>query len=1239
MHALKTFLASLLRGGRDPRHLLLAVVLGFTAGAVGGWNLTFAAIICLAALLNCPTTLLVGSAACGFLASHFGASATRSLGVLLLDKFGLGAQIAKLGDGTFVALFRLDDYSTFGSLAAGIALSIPAAQVYSRFATHRRSLLNLTVAGISNTRAPLVRPLGFAAATCCAMLAAALVQVQGSRLVGHSLLEHLSAALQTEVTADVVAYDLWSGDLQLTNLRVADAERPTDVALVVEQVSARVEPGLMLRGRFDCREMTVAGLFCDPTKLSQAAPVGMFAKGPTLLKEDHPQPSHNEDPLRPVEIQSLVRNWSGVGDRLLVVQRLVTFVERIADLETAATTSPAFKACVDRRRALRDAVSGSPIPLVQVGHIKIDRLPSSWKLSPESGLSLSDLSSCPALASRPAQFTFKDNERGVVLTTTFHLDSAERKHDVTLAAKDIALESLISNAATRSALEPLADGTTSVEAHGWITRELLHLDLTTKLQGLQVAKSSSALAGIDAAVWRQGLERLGSLDLEAEVAGRFSNPKLTIVPGEIVRLFKTNLQSAGAKELVVAFEKNKPTGTAATVAATAATAPPATTPTPTSPTPTAKPEAKPLVPPVSTAMLPKPAVQSGSASTPGSVAGVPPTMPHTIQPMAMTHSAFMPTGIAPSKAPTTIAVNSAAPPVVAPATTTNGSVETTTLDAVKSHTNALLANAKSPAFTPMNLTAQSPTATPAAPTSAVPTTTAPTTTATAAATPTPQKTMPTETLNPVTGLPWKEPSVVLGTPAPTSTAAATPASPSTTAAATPAAAVAATTRSPFTSAVPANQSAIGLASDAAPTKKSVDAPASALFPQEIAAETSPALGAPGSTATEKPKKPGPAPVAQIPTSIEATAGLRQPLSVLDPSTAPGPINMTVGYDGDRAPTTTTTSTAPTSTPASNAATAPKSTKRPTPNFASEFEEAPVNSLNERVATQPASRPNLPSPVNEPAEERRAPREQFAAKSATKPVKPPVADKFAPESRTADARNRVAGNGSARATNERYIEDSVAEPIVEPAPKKKSLFGNVTGWFGAKAKPAPSEAEELETRQPTAEADSRESSKPAPKKMFPRIRAMFGETPEMLPPDEADLSLDREVVPSVAEETDATANVRTSGFDAALQERDQAEPATAELGTETPKRSVLSSSRPLNLPRLNIADQTDAKPLAEASDYRSKSTPETANVGKPKARKSSSDSNVDPSEPTAARTPARSAERMSAGESFYNRTVR
>ena len=803
-------------------------------------------------------------------------------------------------------------------------------------------------------------------------------------------------------------------------------------------------------------------------------------------------------------------------------------------------------------RLKSDPVSGAAIPLVQVRNIKIDRLPSSWKLGPLSGLTLTELSSCPTLASRPTKLTFNDVERRVTLETTFQLASPERKHSATFEAHDVELESLISTAATRNVLEPLAGGTTSIEARGWITRELVHLDLSTELNGLQVAKSSGPLAGIDAAVWRQGLALVDAVRLDAEITGRWSNPKLSIVPHEFVQTFQKSLTAAGAKEIVAALESSR---SPSVVNAGKA---PATTPTVASTTPAAS-AATSLVPPAATALMPKPNLLSSAIPSPASRttgANEPPTKPLTIQPMTMN--------------PASIVMTNVTPPSITLPHAPNGT---------------LLTNTAAIPFAPTStgLTPLSPAATAISPLNAG----------------TPLKALPTETFNVVAGEPWKEPNVVLGTPAPTSgVAAAAPSTP---------------TAKPTT--LSADVAAKATSNEATNSDESPKATAS--YPQEIASETSPTMGVPqpktiaATTATPSstnasaaaPKKPST--VAPIPTSAEAVAGLRQPLSVLDPNSTPGPINLTVGYDSER---TSGSSTGGVQAATANAA---GTTNRPTAARGAPGEDQVA------ARTTPRTIPN--SAIDDPASDN-------TVQPTRKPAKPPVAD-------------------NARASARREIEDLQSEPEAEPAPKKKSLLNHVAGLFGGMPNDTASQADESRPETSPRDDDSLEPKKPA-KKMFPRIRALFGEAPEMLPPDNAQLPFDREVVPSTAEESGAASGVRTSGFDAAAQEQDE----------------TRGAPRPLNIPRTNDADGGEAKPLAETRTFTEEKKVDSdraaapsgpaqrpvrftsavnAEQAEPTTETTASQPNKTPSAKTSptTRTAPKPTERLSAGESFYNRMVR
>src|SRR5439155_4406258 len=99
MHPVVLRLLRLARGGRRARHVIPAVVLGALAGAVCGWNLTFAAIVSLAVVLNGSPGLTLAAALVAFVTTPTAAALMQTLGSFLLEKLGLGTVIESLGHG------------------------------------------------------------------------------------------------------------------------------------------------------------------------------------------------------------------------------------------------------------------------------------------------------------------------------------------------------------------------------------------------------------------------------------------------------------------------------------------------------------------------------------------------------------------------------------------------------------------------------------------------------------------------------------------------------------------------------------------------------------------------------------------------------------------------------------------------------------------------------------------------------------------------------------------------------------------------------------------------------------------------------------------------------------------------------------------------------------------------------------------------------------------------------------
>ena len=133
MGQLSRALVGFIRGGSHPRAVGWAVYLGALAGFATGMNLSVAALLHLAILLNVHTRtfLLVWGGAAAL--SWSLTPVTLRIGQFLLDRTPLGAHIATLGESSVIALLDWDRYTLLGGVALAGLGALPIAGAAARF--------------------------------------------------------------------------------------------------------------------------------------------------------------------------------------------------------------------------------------------------------------------------------------------------------------------------------------------------------------------------------------------------------------------------------------------------------------------------------------------------------------------------------------------------------------------------------------------------------------------------------------------------------------------------------------------------------------------------------------------------------------------------------------------------------------------------------------------------------------------------------------------------------------------------------------------------------------------------------------------------------------------------------------------------------------------------------------------------------------------------------------------------
>lgn len=559
MSAVTLSWSRIFRGGRNGRHRAAAVFLGLVAGAVGGWNLTCAALLLAAVRLNTSLAWWAASFVLGLGWGAWGANLHQAVGLFFLDKLRLGAMLDGLTEHPLLAMFRLDEYLVCGGAATAALAALPAAHLAARFGGRKSPAVD------APTVDPWLRPWGVPATALAAVGVFLVLQTVGPRLTSDALLERLSIAAQVPVAADRIDYDLWSGELQIAGLRFGDAGDPARLGLEIDRVQARVEPKLLLGGRLHAEEMTLSGVrWNHDSAAGLTGPPSMV--GPTRLLEGA-SATYVDDPTQAIEVQDCLRRRERWRSHLRALGRTVGAVECVADLESPRTEALRRLQTDDEFRFASHASAGRRgLPMVRVKRVRVVDLHDLTELSAHAQLELTNLTSRPDEAARHAHLVLGDDGEAFRLNLTFHLSEGVRRHEVSFALRRTAACDLVQ-------LDPAAPVDLqhavieTVRGQGYATRERFDVRTSIDVSGARVQPKVERLAGLAADLWRRGLALMPQWHFAVDFAGRWSEPTVRLLPAAMVADFKHQLRTAGAHELVQAIESKATTSAPADLTA------------------------------------------------------------------------------------------------------------------------------------------------------------------------------------------------------------------------------------------------------------------------------------------------------------------------------------------------------------------------------------------------------------------------------------------------------------------------------------------------------------------------------------------------------------------------------------------------------------------------------------------------------------------------------------------------
>ncbi len=587
------FLPSLLgafRGGVHPREIGLAVFLGVLAGFVSGWNLSLAAVLLAALVLRTPWKMFGQAWAVAAAVAWALTPVTFRVGHFLLADSPLGGWLAPHADGPWVALFDLDRYTLVGGVLLAPIVALPTAWIIAavtrgvqdrlvalqekmsanqhwqaRFGTRMVCwlLFGETELATAAPQVGWVRKAGLAATVLAIIPAAVSGWLYLPTMLESGLLRGMSLANQAEVTAERCELRLAEGLLEIEGLQIADPRNLDRDRLRIERLTADLKPGPLLRGRLHVETLAVSGLNGDVPRDRPARPCKLEL--PDFGRDDKSEPRDGRSAGDDwgFGLSEYAKDWRQIEGRLQQVRGLLEQIEHVATkcraLSGEQKPEPPEKGhdlmgpAYAHLRAMRYGF-GRPQPSIWIEDIRAAKFAAGWGLGDSAKLQLNDVSSEPELTQRPVKLRVEADGGAVLLAATFNVHRPGTPHDVGFEARDVALERLV-DTSRLSHTFAIQAGKLHFSGLGTMTSRQVDMPMAVGLRDLNVRLlGEQKIAGLSPDLWNQGLSKLGGLEVQSRLTGRWSAPRLQVNTRDLAEQFQAQLRAAGHAVLAQAVE-------------------------------------------------------------------------------------------------------------------------------------------------------------------------------------------------------------------------------------------------------------------------------------------------------------------------------------------------------------------------------------------------------------------------------------------------------------------------------------------------------------------------------------------------------------------------------------------------------------------------------------------------------------------------------------------------------------
>ncbi len=564
--------------GVHPREVALAVLLGTLAGFVCGWNLTLACVLVLVLVLRAPVKVFLQTWGISAGLAWMLVPSVFRTGKYLLEQSMVGDWLAPHADNVWLALFDADRYTLVGGAMWGLGLGCPlawiaaittkalqqrisslAAQVSAEKSGVKRACVKaicwMLLGGLKEDlkvplKARLLRPMGAGMFVLVIAPAAVLGHRYMPEMITSSLLTTLSLANGAKDDAEKIELSLTDGLLTVHNLQIPDPDHLDQDRVRIQQLTAEVQPGRLLRGYVHLEKVLLEGIQENVARKSPAQPCAVSMPEFEFPSEE----AEGETEKAPADgswnLSEYIKDWDKIQHRLTQAKQVIQKIHQLSEACQGEEQPPEqVSATYLAMRSMRCTFGRKPMARVQVDMIRARKF-ADGTLGNDAVAELVNLTSSPAMTGKPTSLQFVAPKLGLRVAGNLNLHKTGAQHDLAVEARGMNMDRMLRMDKLSEQMS-MSGGKMVVRGKGSMNLEQFQLALTASVADVQFKLGKQGrLLGISPELWNEGLQQLGTFKVQGSLDGSWTSPALHVNTQDLLAQLQQQLQAAGRLVLV-----------------------------------------------------------------------------------------------------------------------------------------------------------------------------------------------------------------------------------------------------------------------------------------------------------------------------------------------------------------------------------------------------------------------------------------------------------------------------------------------------------------------------------------------------------------------------------------------------------------------------------------------------------------------------------------------------------------